>query len=95
MEEYISKSKLNFRCSFSGTCSGTEEECKKCGDYVCSFEDIQRQPTVSETEIIRKAFERVVQRAEKEYDVTNWDRPWAITINRLKDIVKEECGIIE
>ena len=55
--------------------------------------EINRIPILDEKEIICKAFERVVQRAEEEYDVMNWDRPWAITINRLKEIIKEECGL--
>ena len=36
----------------------------KIADIFCQI--INNQPTVSETEIIRKAFERVVERLEKE-----------------------------
>ena len=42
---------INFRCSYDGTCTASEEECKKCADYVCDFEDIQNQPTIDCVEI--------------------------------------------
>ena len=46
---------------------------------------IKNQPTLDEKEIIRKAFERVVERLESISPT-----PWEIV-----EIVKEECGISE
>ena len=46
---------------------------------------IDNQPTLNEKEIIRKAFERVVERLEN-IEPTPWE---------IVKIVKEECGINE
>ena len=56
-------------------------------------------PTVDEKEIIRKAFERVVERLEKKAkEYTNDDLTYCIPyfgIEEAIEIVKEECGINE
>lgn len=65
---------------------------------------IREQPTLSETEIIRKAFERVVERLEdkkwhykEEYDeyLDGEDLRMSILLEEIIEIVKEECGISE
>ena len=67
-------------------------------------------PTLSETEIIRKAFERVVERLEEngqKMSEAKATRPYAkhspadhryykaISVKKAIEIVKEECGINE
>lgn len=59
---------------------------------------VEKQPTISETEIIRKAFERVLERLEEDIVIT-WEHDY---LGGKKDafmeaieIVKEECGISE
>lgn len=37
----INADAIVFRCSYSGDCMASEEQCKKCSDYVCDFETIQ------------------------------------------------------
>jgi hypothetical protein len=54
---------------------------------------INNQPTISETEIIRKAFERVVERL-KELKSNAFDDE-SVIISDAIEIVKEECGINE
>ena len=45
---------INFRCSYSGDCMASGEQCRKCSDYVCDFETIQDMPTIDITEINSK-----------------------------------------
>ena len=65
--------------------------------YASCKEDIRdmldEQPTIDETEIIRKAFERVVDRLEllKYRHLPSKTE----TIKKAIEIVKEECGISE
>ena len=63
------------------------------------LELVDSQPALDETEIIRKAFERVVERLEekKRSDGTESDREWGKYIGYVDSIkiVKEECGISE
>ena len=62
------------------------------------------QPTLDETEIIRKVFEKVVERLEEMRD--EFDDEWLRTlsasayqgretIDMVKQVLKEECGINE
>ena len=54
--------------------------------------EINRIPTLDEKKIIRKTFERVIQRAEKEsLGGIAWE-PW-LPLKTLVKIIKEECGI--
>ena len=60
---------------------------------------IEELPTLDEKEIIRKAFERVVERLEMKQP-TSWehDAYWngvKETLEEAIEIVKEECGINE
>ena len=65
------------------------------------IEEIDRQPTLDETEIIRKAFERVVERLEKaeNFHASKNDlqrhKDHAHAFLQAIKIVKEECGISE
>ena len=57
-------------------------------------DDVRLLPPLNETEIIRKAFERVVQRAEEEsLGGIAWES-W-LPLKTVIKIVKEECGISE
>lgn len=38
---------IYFYCSYNDDCTGDIEKCKKCSDYVCTFQDIQEQPTIN------------------------------------------------
>ena len=70
---------------------------------------VEKQPTLDEKEIIRKAFERVVERLEESY--TQWSDVYSSDCDRgfnnrsamgmiagvleAIEIIKEECGINE
>ena len=54
---------------------------------------VQNQPTLDEKEIIRKAFERVVEILEKEK--SDWNYDYNVPLDNAIKIVKEECGINE
>lgn len=43
---FIDTNKINFRCSYEGVCMAGEEQCKRCSDYVCDYEEIHNQPTI-------------------------------------------------
>ena len=62
----------------------TKNEQRKTYLNIC-INSIKCQPTLDEKEIIRKAFERVVERLEN-IEPTPWE---------IVKIVKEECGISE
>lgn len=61
--------------------------------------EINRIPTISEKEIIRKVFERVVQRLRGEILTNVYPHPFIFGKNtayeRAIEIVKEECGVSE
>lgn len=61
------------------------------------IEEIDRQPTLDETEIIRKAFERVLTRLEEASFPRNMGDFTELVVlkDRAIEIVKEECGINE
>ena len=50
-------------------------------------------PTLDEKEIIRKAFERVVEILEKEK--SDWNYDYNVPLDDAIKIIKEECGINE
>jgi hypothetical protein len=59
------------------------------------IERIEEQPTLDEKEIIRKAFERVVEKLEglrAKPTETVYD---TVLVGSIIEIVKEECGINE
>lgn len=82
MSDYISKSAL---------IKAIDEQVKGRGkqgivpSLFSAIAIVQNQPTLDEKEIIRKAFERVLQRLEN-IEPTPWE---------IVKIVKEECGINE
>ena len=43
----IDADEIEFRCAYNGMCMADREKCKKCSDYVCSFEDIQNMQTIN------------------------------------------------
>ena len=101
MSDYISKSAL---LDIVGEMPLDWEYGKAVSDI---YDIIKEQPTISETKIIRKAFERVVGRLEgkvKYYETLGDEALFPSSVveyekarhyrNALK-IVKEECGISE
>ena len=67
----------------------------QCVDLITLGQVIDNQPTVDEKEIIRKAFERVVEILEEKAK-----ERWLVLAERngyerAIEIVKEECGINE
>ena len=101
MSDYISKSALieDLKNDFCADCTECGGHCR----HDDLFETVEKQLTISETEIIRKPFERVVERLEEfteqtyyksvEGDMYAGERNKAYH-NAIK-IVKEECGISE
>ena len=64
------------------------------------YDELDWQPTIFETEIIRKAFERVVERLEeaRKYsykDFKDEEMEWRKGLKTAIEIIKEECGISE
>lgn len=91
MSDYISKSALKDKLQALATSN-------EMMGYLTAFDVVQdcigiveNQPTISETEILRKPFERVVERLEKEVD----DGAGLMPKKRAIEIVKEECGVNE
>ena len=41
----IDADNISFYCNYEGDCTGDINDCKKCGNYICNFRDIQEQPT--------------------------------------------------
>lgn len=85
MSDYISKSAVIklIESKMTDGCLGTEDDTFIGGHGL--VDDISDLPTLDEKEIIRKPFERVVERLESISST-----PWEIV-----KIVKEECGISE
>ena len=63
----IDANELNFVCSYNGMCMGTNEKCKKCEYYVCSFEDVQNQPTAYDPD-------KIVEQLEQEAELTHLNK---------------------
>lgn len=94
MSDYISKSRLieelkNTTYVFKHF---GRRESVGLGEVVST---IEHQPTLDETEIIRKFFERVVERLGKYRNFEDNDSLDRQCIDRTIEIVKEECGISE
>ena len=107
MSDYISKSGLA-EVVIDAFCG----DCTQCGGH-CRHDDlveiIEHLPTLDEKEIIRKAFERVLERLEEkqtEYEKISeqkyFDMPQACYYKGYEEgykgaikIIKEECGINE
>lgn len=93
MSDYISKSKLiETFTKYKFGAIGNDEERDYTKEMVLVL--VNGQPTIDETEIIRKAFERVVERLE-ENAIGGVMSPRFIPIEKAIEIVKEECGINE
>ena len=62
---------------------------------VC-IDNVIEVPTLSETEIIRKSFERVIQQLSEQMPIKfNGFGKTLITVEDVIKILKEECGISE
>ena len=98
MSDYISKSAVIelIESKMTDGCLGTEDDTFIGGHGL--VDDISELPTLDEKEIIRKPFERVVERLEEEIELVVTEFPLHgkyIKKNRAIEIVKEECGINE
>jgi hypothetical protein len=109
MSDYISKRKLLeelAKYKFGAISNDTERDFIKETMLLI----VGEQPTISETEIIRKAFERVVKKLEanaQKMSEAKAIRPYAkhspadhryykaISVKKATKIIKEECGISE
>ena len=94
MSDYTSKSAL-VDSIMENVLITTEEGFELRGEIV---DLIKNQPTLDEKEIIRKAFERVVERLEEErkYSYENFkdeERAWRKGLRTAIKMVKEEGGI--
>lgn len=38
--ELIDKNEIDFYCSYGGDCMASNDKCKSCSNYVCSYEDM-------------------------------------------------------
>ena len=90
MSDYISKSAL-IESWCEQNCG--ERRCRDNWDKCMFVLHTQNQPTLDEKEIIRKPFERVVERLE-ELKVNAFNDE-SVIISDAIEIVKEECGINE
>ena len=102
MSDYISKDETistiwNVFNSYGNSAVHFEVEETKAIRKFCSRlqREVELLPTLDETEIIRKAFERVVERLEEEKGRFNGESAEFWTYRRAIEIVKEECGISE
>lgn len=94
MSDYISKSEL-VDSIMKNVLITTEEGFELRGEIV---DLIKNQPTLDEKEIIRKAFERVVERLEESRQKANaklyeYHEGKAYAFKEAIEIVKEEGGI--
>lgn len=109
MSDYISKSAVIklIESKMTDGCLGTEDDTFIGGHGL--VDDISDLPTLDEKEIIRKVFERVMERLEerkdhimKEFVLTDKAKEVkSDSLNRINEldgtieILKEECGINE
>ena len=100
MSDYISKDETistiwNVFNSYGNSAMHFEVEETKAIRKFCSRlqREIELLPTLDEKEIIRKAFERVVERLEEEK--SDWNDDYNVPIKRTIEIVKEVGGISE
>ena len=104
MSDYISKSAVIelIESKMTDGCLGTEDDTFVGGHGL--VDEISDLSTLDEKEIIRKAFERVVERLEEleEENTADWQRfhcdddfGRACAFEKAIKIVKEECGISE
>ena len=61
----IDANEIDFRCSYERMCMADKEKCKKCEYYVCSFEDIQDQPTAYDPDRIVEQLEELNEEEER------------------------------
>ena len=81
----IDADNINFHCNYDGDCTGDIDDCKKCGNYICDFRDIQEQPITYD---IGKVVEELkTDSSVKLYGSGNSDN-YLIPVNRAIEIVK-------
>lgn len=100
MSDYISKSAVfevmsDVFNSYGNNALNFDEEDTKAIKRFCVMlqSQIAELPTLDEKEIIRKAFERVVEILEKEK--SDWNYDYNVPLDNAIKNVKEECGINE
>lgn len=107
MSDYISKDETistiwNVFNSYGNSAMHFEVEETKAIRKFCSRlqREIELLPTVDEKDIIRKPFERVLERLEEEKDFFKYDElDYAVgscrAFGKSIQVVREECGISE
>lgn len=86
----IDADELSFRCAYEGDCMASDEKCKKCSYYVCSYEEIQEQPTAYDVDKVEAELE------EKQNDINGntslhyfYSEGYSDAIDYLIDIVRK------
>lgn len=41
----IDADEIQFRCTYHGDCRSSKDQCKQCPAYMCSYSDVDEQPT--------------------------------------------------
>ena len=82
----IDADNISFYCNYEGDCTGDINDCKKCGNYICNFRDIQEQPTAYD--IAKVVKELKTDSSVKLYGSQNSDN-YMIPVNRAIEIVKQ------
>ena len=91
----IDANELSFVCSYNGMCMATNEKCKKCEYYVCSFEDVQNQPTAYDIDKVVEQLGKCVN--EEIYlwasDEDDYDKEGKLIVRKITDLHKygSEC----
>ena len=57
----IDADNINFHCNYDGDCPGDIDDCKKCGNYICDFRDIQEQPIAYDIGKVVNELEKATQ----------------------------------
>ena len=87
----IDADNINFHCNYDGDCTGDIDDCKKCGNYICDFRDIQEQPITYD---IGKVVEELkTDSSVKLYGSGNSDN-YLIPVKSAIEIVKQG-GVVD
>ena len=63
----IDADNINFHCNYDGDCTGDIDDCKKCGNYICDFRDIQEQPIAYDLDNVVEELEKLADESYKAY----------------------------
>ena len=89
----IDADNISFYCNYEGDCTGDINDCKKCGNYICNFRDIQEQPTAYSIDKVVEKLEENASRYTKKYVTPYGNNGYkdvkAISIHKAIEIVKQ------